>query len=398
MRKLLILLSIFLFTTAGAQKERNDGEFVVHMREVDSEDLKCDIHKKDVAPADIQKLMDEGRYVVSVNRAKFGTIVLHRKNTEGVSQLFDIIPLWDLKKKCKANHKLGFVLDYYNDERRYTIFRKDPKVKTQVVLNKVDKKTLKKQRDKGLYVTLCSYIAAVAQDGRDDIEDQMFASYIRSGEMLEAFRKLPAEWVVGSVVKSYNEYGDYSFYEVIYDKPKKKYEGEEFMAVADNQDRLVKILKEKVDGKFNINRIWCGWENYDYEARAARIASFDDNIFDVLTGLANTVTGIKNLSKGSAGGGTDTGADAGYTETGTGGAKAKAGKCRRCGGNGKCSPTSGAGRKNACHGSGLCGYCSGTGWIKAGASEARCTACNGKGKCKTCGGSGKCPSCRGTGK
>ncbi len=398
MRKLLIVLFLIVFSMSHAQ-DRADGTFVVHIMNTDAVDLKCDVYPGEVKISEIQDIMNNNRYVMSVAHTKFGTIVVHKKNVDSVQQLYAVIPSWDLEKECKERKKEGYILDYYNDEKNYAIFRKDTKVTQQVFLGSIDQKKLKKQNAKGLYATLyCSY-ATVAQDGRDDIQEQKYASYIGLGEFLKGFKVMAADsWVVGSVTKSYNKHSNLTFYRVIYDKLRKEYDGREALAALDTKEELIDFLGKHIESGYNINRIWCGWENRDYEADEARAAAYDGNIFNILTGLTNSISGLTGKGNGQS----STNASNNETSTQNSGgnnskSKAGNGKCKRCQGSGKCSPVSGSGRHNACYGSGLCGYCNGTGWVKAGSSEAKCSACNGKGKCKTCNGTGKCPLCHGTG-
>lgn len=402
MRKLLIFLFLSVFCMAYAQEEHTDGTFVTHLMNTDAEDLKCDIRQGNINVSDIQELMDNGRYVISVTHTKFGTIIVHKKNTDSIEQCFAIFPVWKLKKESKNRQKEGFVLDYYNDEQGYTIFKKDPKITEQKFFGSMDNKKLKKLNKKGFYVFMASFSKYYAQNGHDDIVEQYIDYYSNSKKMFAGFKDMTADsWIVGSITKYYNRYGKYTSYGVIYDKPKNKYDGMEAIACSDTQEDLTEFLKPRVKEGYNIDRIWCGWENRDYAAEDARIAAYDseNNVFDILTGLTTSVINLATGNVGttsvpSSGSGTTT--SSGNTGNSSSG-KTVAGKCKRCGGSGKCSPTSGGGRKNACHGSGLCGYCNGTGWIKAGASETKCNACNGKGKCKTCNGTGKCPVCHGTG-
>ena len=403
MRKLFIFLFLSVFCMAYAQEEHIDGTFVAHMMNTDAEDLKCDIRQGNITESDIQELMDNGRYVLSVTHTKFGTIILHKKNTDSVEQCFAKIPAWNLKKESKKWQKKGFVLDYYNDEQEYAVLKKDPKITEQKFFGSMNNKKLKKLNKKGFYVFAASFATYYAQNGHDDIVEQNMVYCRDNKKMYDDFKKMAADsWVVGSVSKFYNRFGNSTSYHVIYNKMRNGYDGMQAISCSDTKEDLAEFLKPRVKEGYNISRIWCGWENRDYAALDARVAAaYDDeyNVFDILTGLT---TSVVNLATGNVGttsvpsSGGEATTSSGSTANGSSG-KTTAGKCRRCGGSGKCSPTSGGGRKNACHGSGLCGYCNGTGWIKAGASETKCNACNGKGKCKTCNGTGKCPVCHGTG-
>lgn len=392
MRAFLIFLLSFFCIMAHAQKERTDETAVITFIKNNVTDQKCVVYPNKVDAADIQKLMDSGRYVRSIVYTKFGTVVVHEKNTSSVSQLITVIPSWQLKKEAKNKLKEGYAIDYYNKESSYAIFKKSTDITKQVFISMIDNKKVKKQNAKGMYVTLISYSEAYAQKGHNDVAEQACVSYNTMSDFLKEFKNLSSLWVVRSVAKFYNKYGDRTSYKVIYDKLRKPYKTLEALTSFNTHKELKSCFKRNINNERGINCIWCGWENRDYEAEKARAASYNGNVLEILTGLTTSIGGLVN-GKGSD---IDMGSSVNSTTNNNSSKNSKikgSGRCKRCGGSGKCSPSGGASRKNACHGSGLCGYCNGTGWIKAGSSEAKCAACNGKGKCKTCHGTGKCPVC-----
>lgn len=396
MKKYLVLILLLCCVSVMAE-ERNDGSFVVHMTDNKVDDLKCDIYPAEPKAADIQALFDRGRYVVSIVHSKFGTMVTHKRNTEGIQQSFAVITPWDLKKESKKRLKEGFSLSYYNYLRHYAIYDFRTGISKQEFFEDLDQKKLAKKNKDGLYVTTYASFAAYAQNGHDDVVEQKYDSYTGYADLIEGFKKMAAEsWVVGSVSKSYNKYGDRTHYYVIYDKYRDGKGVRQSLGALDTKKELTDYLAQRLKDGYSINRIYCGWANRDYAAEEASANAANDNVFDILSGLMNSVSGL--TGKGSSQVSGNTGRDMPVSEGGRSKAKGSNHRCRQCNGSGTCSPTSGSGRKNACHGSGLCGYCNGTGWNKAGGSEAKCTACNGTGKCKKCKGTGKCPACHGSGK
>ncbi|MDE5989484.1 MAG: hypothetical protein K2H17_08805 [Duncaniella sp.] len=377
--------------------ERNDGSFVIHMTDKKIDDLKCDIYSTEPNEADIQSLFEQNRYVTSIVHSKFGTIVTHKNNTDGIRQFFAIIAPWDLKKESKKKLKEGFTLSYYNNLRHYALYDFRTNISKQEFFEKLDQKKLAKKNKDGLYVTTYASYAAYAQNGHNDVTEQKYATYMGYSELIKGFKKMAAEsWVVGSVSKSYNKYGDWTYYYVIYDKYRDGLGARQSLGALDTEKELSDYLAQRLKDGYTINRIYCGWENRDYAAEEARANAANYNVFDILSGIMNSVSGITGTGSTQASGTTDS--NISTSKRSASNTKASNHKCRQCNGSGTCSPVSGSGRKNACHGSGLCGYCNGTGWNKAGSSEAKCSACNGTGKCKKCKGSGKCPACHGSGK
>lgn len=401
MKKLLLTLVVAIASVvAGAQeKEYNDGYFVANLAETTDKDVKCDVYPAEVTEQDVQKLIDNGRYITSVVYTKDGGMILHKKNTDGIKQIYTTCKIYDIEKLCKNELKEGYVLNFYNDLRGYAIFNFNGKAKNMKVLSgSLSQSKITKLNQKGMFAKILSYSTAIAYDGRDDIKSQVLDFAISNDDLLKKFSSSPKSYIVNSVVTSFNKHNNETFYRIIYDIYKDNRECSQHIGRFERNANFANFIKDKITPEYNLTGLWGGWENFDYKEQEARIAAADDtNIFDILSGLMNSVSGLTGHGSYSDGGAADTGGGAsGYSSPARKGNTA--GKCRRCNGSGKCSPMSGSGRKNACNGSGLCGYCSGTGWNKAGASEARCTACNGKGKCKTCGGTGKCPVCHGSGR
>lgn len=401
MRKLFLFLFIAmaLVRTSAQENEYNydDGFFVAFLSETNDEDIKCDIYPSEISEKDVQKLIDNGRYITSVVYTKNGGMILHKKNTEGVKQIY-LQEKYDIEKICKQQFKKGYVLNYYNAERGYAIFNHNTKAKNMKIISYLNQKKLNKLNEKRMFAKYIRFGFCIAYDGQDEIKEQVCAYANSNDDLLEKFRKSPKTHFVSSVAKIFSKNLNKTSYEFISDIYKDGRECEQNLGRFESVERFTKYIKENISAKKNLVGLWCGWENYDYKAEEARIAAADNmNIFDILGGLTNSISGLtghnnNSTTESSPMTETSTGTSRGSTRTKT------TGKCRRCQGSGKCSPTSGSDRKSACHGSGLCGYCNGTGWNKAGASEAKCTACNGKGKCKTCGGTGKCPVCHGSGK
>lgn len=377
-------------------QERNDGYFIVHLMETNSEDLKCEVG---VNSTYISSLMENGRHVISAVPTKFGTIVLHEKAQPGINQKYIDIPSYNLKKVAKEQFKNGYILENYNDMSDYAIFVKNTNNTKQVFLGQPNQKKIAKQNKKGIYVKLGSKIDATGHNIFEKISTQERKFYVFQKNFVSDFQKMAeAGYILGSATTSYNKYNNKTSFTVIYDKPQTPYTGRQLIGIFETKDKFVAFLKKHVKGNFNIKGIYGGWENRNYAAdEALAQASPKESALDILLGLGNSIMQLKSASK-SQSNSSDSSNESTSTTNSPNKSKSKVGKCQTCGGTGSCTAKTAAGRKGACSGSGLCGYCNGTGWIKAGASETICTACNGKGKCKTCHGTGKCKKCGGTGK
>ena len=390
-----ILLSIFLslfFLTAYSQ-ERNDGMFIVHLMETDSEDLKCEIG---VTHSHIVSLMNNGRHVISAVPTKFGMIALHEKAKQGTDQKYIHIPSYNLKKEAKQYFKEGYIIENYNDMSDYAIFTKNTNITKQTYLGQPSQKKVAKQNKKGIYVLNGCKTEAIGQDKFENFTAQERIFYVFRNNFLSDFKEMSeAGYIIGSVQTSYNRYDNNTYYTVIYDKPKEQYKGKQILGILETKEEFVEFVQKHVKGNFNIKGIWGGWENRDYAAIDAIVSKPSESAFDVLLGLGNSILQLTNGPQSSY---SNTTEEPTNSSTPSKSNSSCVGKCRTCGGSGTCTAKTASGRKNACNGSGLCGHCSGTGWIKAGGSEAICTACNGKGKCKSCHGTGKCKTCNGTGK
>lgn len=401
MKKLLLTIIVALSSVmAGAQeKEYNDGYFVAYLAETTDKDVKCDVYPKEVTEQDVQKLIDSGRYIESVIYTKDGGMILHKENTSGTKQVYATCKIFELEKLCKLKLKEGYVLNFYNDKRNYAVFDFNGKAKNMKMLQgNINQSKITKLNQKGMFAKLLSYSSAIAYDGLDNIKSQVLDYAITNDMLFEKFKKQPKSYIISSVVTSFNKYNNETSYRFLSNIYKDNRECNQQIVRSERKADFADFIKDKIMPNYNLVGLWAGWEDLDYKAQEARIAAADNtNIFDILGGLLNSVSGLTGKGNSSDGSSTETGGG-GFGGSSSSGGRSVNGKCRRCNGSGKCSPMSGGGRKNACNGSGLCGYCNGTGWNKAGASESRCTACNGKGKCKTCGGTGKCPVCHGSGK
>lgn len=390
-----ILLSIFLslFYFIGHSQERNDGIFIVHLMETDSEDLKCEIG---VTHSHIVSLMNNGRHVISAVPTKFGMIALHEKAKQGTDQKYIHIPSYNLKKEAKQYFKEGYIIENYNDMSDYAIFAKNTNITKQTYLGQPSQKKIAKQNKKGIYVLNGCNTEAIGQDKFENFTAQERFFYVFRNNFLSDFKEMSeAGYIIGSVQTSYNRYDNNTYYTVIYDKPKEQYKGKQILGILETKEEFVEFVQKHVKGNFNIKGIWGGWENRDYAAIDAIVSKPSESAFDVLLELGNSILQLTNGPQSSY---SNTTEEQTNSSTPSKSNSSSVGKCRTCGGSGTCTAKTASGRKNACNGSGLCGHCSGTGWIKAGGSEAICTACNGKGKCKSCNGTGKCKTCNGTGK
>ena len=412
--KRLLFLILFLHTTLVFSQERYDDYMFVRMMETDAVDLKCQIfpceryddpmYSWDMLKIEIPRLIESGRYIISISFTKFGVIVLHKENSEQIKQVFK---LTFLDKQIKEMFKNGYSLKYLNDDGGYGLYELNPKVTKQVILKRTynqekDQKKTAKLIAKGLYIVGIRHSYLVLQNGRDDLVDQVLES-VPFGNFYDRIEARRSQGYIASPMFAYYSNIGTSYLdrvEIVFDKPSDGNVKGENVAMIRTQEEFVNYLSQNVKPGYSIDMTWCGWDGETGRSKRVEWEDYDSstNIWDVLTGLTGIVTNLIVGPNGStaAGGNTDYDSHSGDGHSHSGNSISD--RCSLCQGSGKCSPRSYSNRKSACSGSGLCGYCNGAGWIGSGDNRAVCTACNGDKKCKTCHGTGKCQQCNGTGR
>ncbi|MBR6944411.1 MAG: hypothetical protein IKH64_00475 [Prevotella sp.] len=412
MKKIFILFVLISQLTVIYAQDRYDDYMVVRMAETDAVDVRCEVYPtettepwredKKVTQA-VSDLIKNGRYIISMNFTTFGIVILHKQNTEHIGQLFDKTIL---EKDIQKKFKNGYSVKYYNYSAYYALYEKNPNIKKQVFMKRTydEEKTAKqlaKQNAKGLFAIAVTPFSLILQDGHEDIAAQRWAQ-LKGNSFYSSIEAAQKEgWRVGIVYPKYFDYyaRHMDYFGVVYNKPRDGNTRHEHVALVRTAEDFRDFVSLHVHPGYTIDMTWSGWDGQTGRNKATvRPASSDLNIWDVLGGLATSVSGLiagpsSTTSSAAASSGGSGNVGSGSSHSGGG-----SGKCSLCNGSGKCTAKSYSNRKAACSGSKLCGYCNGTGWVGFGDNKATCTACNGKGECKTCHGTGKCQKCNGTGK
>lgn len=297
MRTYILLFFLFVFTFSLNAQERKDGYVVVNLSKSETEDLKCEVIQG-FTDGDIKPLMDDGRYIVAVTPTKFGCLVLHRKNTNSIKQVFDYVPAYNLKKKLKEMFNKGYSLSYYNDQRTFAVFDKNPKITIQEFVKDINDKKIEKYNTKGLYVKVINYNDAVVQDGHNPIGGviiQTYKYFIGSKseiEMLKDFIEYSKRgWKVGSVTSSYNQYGDWNAYNIIYDKNSIEDNSiKELLGIINTQDEMTKFISEYNNRGYSLLKTWCGWEAKAYNAISSYSEENSSSFLDILGGIVDSAS------------------------------------------------------------------------------------------------------------
>lgn len=292
MKKALLFLFFFLFSSymiAQDTQSRKDGYVVVSLSKSVDNDTKYEIISNSGTTCEM--LRSQGRYIVSMVYTKFGLVVVHKKNTEAIEQIFDNIPAYKLKQKLKEHFKNGFSVSYYNSQQHYAIFDKNPKITTQDYVKDINQKKLDKYNSKGLYYKHLWNTDGVVQNGHDFVI-QHYASFIAHNAEVETLKHcieyLQRGWKVESFYSSYNQYGDWNQYKMILDKSQDAESSlQEMVGIINTEGELSKFLSEYKSSGYTLSSIWCGWEPQDY---SKRYTSSDDSesFLDILGGLIST--------------------------------------------------------------------------------------------------------------
>ena len=410
--KKILLLALMLHATIAFSQERFDDYMFVRMMQTDAVDLKCEVYpcekpsphySWDMLRKEIPRLIESGRYIISISFMKFGVVVLHKQNTDQIKQLFKVTIL---DKDIKDMFKRGYSLKYYNNGGDYALYELNPKVTKQVFLKKAyeqekNQKKLAKLNAQGLYIAAIKFSHVILQNGRDDIVDETWEKVLKDDALSTIEAKHSQGYITSNVFAYYRDlsYSRWDNVEVVFDKPRDGNVRGESVARVRTQEEFVDFLSRNVKPGYNIDMTWCGWDGQTGRNKISEPSSTaSTSIWDVLGGLTTSITG---LIAGPSGSNTvvgnvssDSNSGSGHSHSGS----SISNRCSLCQGSGNCTPKSYSNRKSACSGSGLCGYCNGTGLVGSGNNQAICTACNGNKKCKTCRGTGKCQQCNGTGK
>lgn len=301
-----LFISTFCFVFAD---DHDDDIMIVRMMDTDAVDLKCDYFP---FPRDadmdrdfdeiIAEMMNQGRYIISITDTKYGTFVLNKQNTESIKQKY--VRGYISEKDLKNEFKKGFSLKYINQTYHsyYTIFEKNPKITKQELVSTsykthIKNKRIAKMNAKGLFAIGEWYDKIIFQNGHDNIVAQMRNAFSEDQRFLSDVEEKQNEgWIVRFVSKNYVNYNHrYTFYKVIYEKPKDGNIKHQNTALIKDADTFAKLLQKNPSQGYNLDMTWGGWDRHDYEAEAARsaeLAASNTNNWEVLGGLMTSVAGL----------------------------------------------------------------------------------------------------------
>jgi hypothetical protein len=230
----------------------------------DEVDLKHDVYRDcnnglQIKPI-VNDLIKNGRYIKSIVNTKFGVIVLHESNANNVEQIYANIELNKLKAECNKYFKSGYVVDYYNKNGGYALFKKDPNITKQLVLKCVSQSQLNKLNSKALFVIVDNYSSVIVQNGHNDIEEQVVSKHPSMYRLLcnSYYAKCADGWIVGSVADNYDYEEDSYQYSVVYNKVKPQYRKNQDMLDILTEDKLSEYLNRKSKAQCRLVNIWGG--------------------------------------------------------------------------------------------------------------------------------------------
>ena len=313
MKNLLLLIVSFYVGFSYAQ-DYKDGGVVINLVNVNGDDLRCDFFNEALLPGGmygysdtppdsrIESLIKSGRYIKSITTTKFGTLVVHAPNIDAIQQLCTKIPSYAIEKEGKKKFKQGWSLRYFNSERGYAIFDKNPNITEQSFVKlcpwkKDFNKVLAKLNDKGLYMTAIGYDKAVAHKGYGNKVQQIaktIKSYQSNDTFINGVNELAENgWIVSSSGKIFNKFGNYEAYSVIFDKSSNTEIHTFLLESAEDLNSLIR----RIGSSYRIDMTWCGWENRNYAREAEMAASYNPDWSGILNGITS---GVNSFVSGSS--------------------------------------------------------------------------------------------------
>lgn len=377
----LFIISCLNLSASAENYNYRDGTFVISFKKnVPNEDTKCDlfIDNSTSLKVRVDSIMKSGRYVESVISTKFGELVLSRNNDNSSPQFFDIIKSYDLKKEAKNRFKEGYSVLYFNYEKGYIIYDKNPNIIKQDVKESMSDKDIRKYNEKGYYIKTVGGNYFTLQEINGVKSNQKYLRKYIYKEPDSVLYKIISQfyndgYVISSACKSHNESGDFNFYKIIFDKVELDGNGiADDVFLVDSLEDFKELLSVYYESGYSINNFWGGWRNIDYAKRARDIAEFDrtHSFGAILGGLISSGTSLINQINNNSNNSSNQSYNSNSTVESSPTNKSRkwvscstcngTGVCRNCGGSGNYSYT----KDGKCHecrpvGSGKCGTCKG---------------------------------------
>jgi hypothetical protein len=229
--------------------------------------------------------------------------------------MFTIIPDDRLEKDIKKYFKEGWSILYYNTQRDYALFDRNPEITRQThVKQKFDRKKnndqIAKYNAKGEYITIVSISDLFAQDGHGSNIEQCYQGFYDKFKEHDIAKYINEGWFVSSVAKFFSRYGDRNSYYIIFDKQKGSNIKQKILFLSTKGG--VDEFKKSIEEGYRIDNIWCGWENKDWAKLDADLESYRNRKsstsewLDIIGGITS---GVGQLFGGSSNSNTYTGSN-----------------------------------------------------------------------------------------
>ena len=314
MRHLLTTLLLLCFISYSNAQSKDydsydDDKIVVSLVESNDDDVRCSlILNSQNLQNTIDSLIENGRYCKSIVNTRFGILVVHEPNTKNIQQMFTIIKSFEKKKIIKMKFSEGWAISYYNYQRGYALFKKDPEITRQSFEEiKTWKKgyleKVEKLNAKGYYLVIVGFGDFFVQNRHGDNIKQFYTTLndrdVNAEESIMQY--IHDGWRVTGVYKSYNRYGNTNIFNVVFDKPKEVNPIKQKILILSTKGGFEEF-KNSIDKGYRIDNIWCGWENIDYAALDASIQNYRNSSSSLASELLEVVGGITNSANQLFGG------------------------------------------------------------------------------------------------
>lgn len=331
MKKIILVFILLVIVLKVSSQNYNDGRVAIIFGLQNENTIKTELvsnpvlqvpsydYKNIPTDATLDSLKNNGRYVISITTTKFGTFIIHEDNTKKIEQMFMKIPGYAIKKECEKHFKKGWALQYYNAERDYAIFYKNPLITKQTFVKletwkKNFSSKMQKWNSQGLYLLVTGYCDGVLQNGRtDSLSQQAFtiSCYENDDKLVNKISSMAAEgWFVSSMGKYYSKYGNSDTFTVVFDSGQaNKSKQVAIIEFKEEMDSVVSVLN---DG-YKIEKMFCGWENRNFQKEKEMADSYKADWLGILGGIVSSVSSLAGGNSSSSSDYTTDSGSSGYS-------------------------------------------------------------------------------------
>ena len=381
------------FTSFSQRKDYEnyrDGSFIVVFSHTDEKDILCEV----MSSNNVDSLIQNNRFIMSIVRTKFGYLVLHRPNVENMPQKFlSVSPTENVEKKLKKEFKLGWSVYYANYQKRFFILNKDMNVVNQEFKKKKygrkeSEKLIKELNAKSFYIRWIYNDKYLIQKINGVVPNQKEVSYNYGDNDFYNGGNFEKDGIIALINKGYKivdihkSFNQYSFskdplaanwYSAILDEP-----NDEIpdilpkVVIMDTYEELQSYYNEIVSDNYKITKIFGGWDERNWKEIYDGIEEFNKthSFNAILGGLISSGTSLNNQINNNSNRSSSQSNNSNSTVESSPTNKSRkwvscstcngTGVCRNCGGSGNYSYT----KDGKCHecrpvGSGKCGTCKG---------------------------------------